>query len=254
MLLEQKVALVFGAGGAIGRTVARAFADEGAQVFLSGRNLAAVEAVADEIGAAGGKASAARVDALDEDAVNRHVSDVVQEAGRIDVVLNAIGFKAVQGVSLTDIDRDDFLSPIVTWTTAQFLTARAAARYMVRERSGVVLTLSASPARLAIASTGGFGVACAAIEGLSRTLAAELSPHGVRVVCIRPHRIGDTLGPDPDFPMAPDEFRSLIENMTLLKRLPTLENVASTAAFLASDGAAAMSGTVADLTGGMSVD
>jgi 3-oxoacyl-[acyl-carrier protein] reductase len=125
---------------------------------------------------------------------------------------------------------------------------------MAKARSGVILTLSASPARLAIASTGGFGVACAAIEGLSRTLAAELSPHGVRVVCIRPHRIGDTLGPDPDFPMGHDEFRTLIENMTLLKRLPTLENVASTAAFLASDGAAAISGTVANLTGGMSVD
>jgi NAD(P)-dependent dehydrogenase (short-subunit alcohol dehydrogenase family) len=254
MLLEQKVAVIFGAGGAIGRTVARTFACEGAKLFLSGRNLAAVEAVAEEIGAAGGEASAARVDALDEDAVNRHVADIVQEAGRIDVVLNAIGFKVVQGVSLTDIDRDDFLLPIATLTTAQFLTARAAARHMAQERSGVILTLSASPARLAIASTGGFGVACAAIEGLSRTLAAELSPHGVRVVCIRPHRIGDTLGPDPDFPMGHDEFRTLIENMTLLKRLPTLENVASTAAFLASDGAAAISGTVANLTGGMSVD
>ena len=254
MLLEQKVAVIFGAGGAIGRTVARTFAREGAKVFLSGRNLAAVEAVAEEIRTAGGEATAARVDALDEDAVNRHVADVVQEAGRIDVVLNAIGFKVVQGVSLTDIDRDDFLSPIATLTTAQFLTARAAARHMAQERSGVILTLSASPARLAIASTGGFGVACAAIEGLSRTLAAELSPHGIRVVCIRPHRIGDTLGPDPDFPMGHDEFRTLIENMTLLKRLPTLENVASTAAFLASDGAAAISGTVANLTGGMSVD
>src|SRR5918999_1164981 len=248
MLLEQKVAVIFGAGGAIGRTVARTFAREGAKVFLSGRNRAAVEAVAEEIRAAGGEASAARVDALDEDAVNRHVADVVQEAGRIDVVLNAIGFKVVQGVSLTDIDRDDFLSPIATLTTAQFLTARAAARHMAQERSGVILTLSASPARLAIASTGGFGVACAAIEGLSRTLAAELSPQGVRVVCIRPHRIGDTLGATPDFPMAKEEFRSFIEGLTLLKQLPTLNQVAQTAAFLASDHAGAMTGTVANLT------
>jgi 3-oxoacyl-[acyl-carrier protein] reductase len=125
---------------------------------------------------------------------------------------------------------------------------------MVQKRSGVILTLSASPARLAIASTGGFGVACAAIEGLSRTLAAELSPHGVRVVCLRPHRIGDTLGPEPDFPMGKDEFRNLLESMTLLKRLPTLDDVANTAAFLASDNAAAMSGAVANLTCGMSVD
>jgi 3-oxoacyl-[acyl-carrier protein] reductase len=254
MLLKDKVAVIYGAGGAIGSAVARTFAREGARVFLSGLNLVPVEAVAKDIIAAGGEAEATRVDALDEDAVEQNAGSVAKKTGRIDVVLNAIGFRAVQGVPLIDLSREDFTSPIATWTTTQFLTARAAARYMVQKRSGVILTLSASPARLAIASTGGFGVACAAIEGLSRTLAAELSPHGVRVVCLRPHRIGDTLGPEPDFPMGQDEFRNLLESMTLLKRLPTLDDVANTAAFLASDKAAAMSGAVANLTCGMSVD
>lgn len=254
MLLKDKVAAIYGAGGAIGSAVARTFAREGARVFLSGRNLVPVEAVAKDIIAAGGQAEAARVDALDEDAVEQNAASVAGKTGRIDVVLNAIGFRAVQGVPLIDLGREDFTFPIATWTTTQFLTARAAARHMVQKRSGVILTLSASPARLAIASTGGFGVACAAIEGLSRTLAAELSPHGVRVVCLRPHRIGDTLGPEPDFPMGQDEFRNFLESMTLLKRLPTLEDVANTAAFLASDNAAAMSGAVANLTCGMSVD
>jgi 3-oxoacyl-[acyl-carrier protein] reductase len=254
MLLKGKVAVIYGAGGAIGSAVARTFAREGASVFLSGRNLVPVEAVAKDIIAAGGRAEAARVDALDEHAVEQNTVSVARKTGRIDVVLNAIGFRAVQGVALIDLGREDFSFPIVTWTTTQFLTARAAARHMVQKRSGVILTLSASPARLAIASTGGFGVACAAIEGLSRTLAAELSPHGVRVVCLRPHRIGDTLGPEPDFPMGRDEFRNLLESMTLLKRLPTLDDVANTAAFLASDKAAAVSGAVANLTCGMSVD
>jgi 3-oxoacyl-[acyl-carrier protein] reductase len=254
MLLKDKVAVIYGAGGAIGSAVARTFAREGARVFLSGRNFAPVEAVAKDIIAAGGQAEAARVDALDEDAVEQNAASVARKTGRIDVVLNAIGFRAVQGIPLIDLGREDFTSPIATWTATQFLTARAAARHMVQKRSGVILTLSASPARLAIASTGGFGVACAAIEALSRTLAAELSPHGVRVVCLRPHRIGDTLGPEPDFPMGRDEFRNLLESMTLLKRLPTLDDVANTAAFLASDNAAAMSGAVANLTCGMSVD
>lgn len=254
MLLRDNIAMIHGAGGAIGGAVARAFAREGAKVFLSGHSLAPVEAVARDIIAAGGAAEAATVDALDEGAVERHATGVAQKAGRIDVVLNAVGFGAVQGVPLVDLRREDFVSPIATWTTTQFLTARAAARHMIPRRSGVILTLSASPARLAIASTGGFGVACAAIEGLSRTLAAELGPHGVRVVCIRPHRIGDTLGAEADFPMGRDEFRSFIENMTLLKRLPVLADVANAAAFLASDNAAAMSGTVANLTCGMSVD
>ena len=160
----------------------------------------------------------------------------------------------MQGVPLLDLKREDFLFPIVTWASTQFLTARAAARHMIKRHAGVILILSASPARLAIASTSGFGVACAAIEGLSRTLAAELSPQGIRVVCLRPHRIDDTLGPDPDFPMGREKFRGYIESLTLLKRLPTLADVANTAAFLASDNAAAMSGTVANLTCGMSVD
>jgi 3-oxoacyl-[acyl-carrier protein] reductase len=254
MLLKGKVAIIHGAGGAIGGAVARAFGREGARLFLSGRTLGPVEAVAREIAAAGGTAEAAPVDALDEDAVERRTAAVADTGGRIDVVLNAMGFAAVQGVPLIELKRDDFAAPIATWTTTQFLTARAAARHMVPKRSGVVLTLSASPARLAVAQTGGFGVACAAIEALTRTLAAELSPAGVRVVCIRPHRIGDTLGPEPDFPMERDAFRTMLENMTLLKRLPTLDDVANTAVFLASDHAAAMSGAVANLSCGMSVD
>ena len=255
MLLRDKVAVIYGAGGAIGGAVARTFAREGAKVFLSGRNAMPVEAVAKDIVAAGGKAEAASVDALDEDAIERHVAEVSRSSGRIDVVFNAVGFGVVQGVPLVDLKRDDFIFPIVTWTTTQFLTARAAARHMAQKRSGVILTLSASPARLALASTAGFGVACAAIEGLTRTLAAELGPQGIRVVCIRPHRIGDTLGPHPDFPVGgAEEFRSLIEGWTLLKRLPSLADVANTAAFLASDNAAAITGTVANLTCGMSVD
>jgi len=253
MLLKDRVAVIYGAGGAIGSAVAGTFAREGARLFLSGRNFAPVQAVAEGIAAAGGRAEAASVDALDEGAVERHTAEVVEKAGRIDVILNAIGTNPVQGVPLIDLKREDFVQPIATWTETQFLTARAAARHMLRRRSGVILTLSASPARLAVAQTAGFGVACAAVEGLTRTLAAELSPQGIRVVCIRPHRIADTLE-TPDFPMGQEKFRSFIEDMTLLKRLPTLAEVANAAAFLASDKAAAMTGTVANLSCGMSVD
>ena len=254
MLLTNKTALIFGAGGALGGAVARAFAAEGAQLFLSGRTLAKVEALAQEITAAGGAASASQVDALDEASVNEHVAAVVRTAGRVDVTLNAIGFQAVQGVPLVDLAMQDFQHPITTWTSSQFLTARAAARQMVAQRSGVILTLSASPARLAVAMTGGFGVACAAIEGLTRTLAAELGPHGVRAVCLRPHRIEDAMPPEADLPMTKSEFRAFLEGMTLTKQLPTLAGVAQTAAFLASDHAAAITGTVANLTSGASVD
>jgi NAD(P)-dependent dehydrogenase (short-subunit alcohol dehydrogenase family) len=138
---------------------------------------------------------------------------VAKKVDRIDVVFNAIGFDSHQGTPLLELALEDFSFPIETWTRAQFLTARSAARRMVTKRSGVILMLSASPARMAIPLTGGFGVACAAIEGLSRTLAGELSPQGVRVVCLRPHRIGDTLPMAPEFPkMERESFRELLED------------------------------------------
>ena len=248
MLLHGKTAIVYGAGGAIGSAVARAFGAEGAKVFLSGRTLGPVEAVAQEIVAAGGSAEAAQVDALDEDAVDRHADRVAEEAGGIDVSFNAIGIHAVQGTPLTELALSDFAFPITTWPSTQFLTARAAARHMVGKGAGVIITLTASPARLALPGAGGFGVACAAIEALTRTLAAELGPEGVRVVGLQPHRIGDS-GASADPRSDEAEFRKALEDMTLLKRLPTLAEVANTAVFLASDHAGAMTGAVANLTG-----
>jgi 3-oxoacyl-[acyl-carrier protein] reductase len=253
MLLQDKTAIVYGAGGAIGSAVARAFAAEGARVFLSGRTLGPVQAVAEEIAAAGGSAEAAQVDALDEAAVDRYTDQVAEQAGDIDVCFNAVGVHAVQGTPLTDLALSDFAYPITTWASTQFLTARAAARHMVTKRKGVILTITASPARLAIPGAGGFGVACAAIEGLTHTLAAELGPQGVRVVCLKPHRIADS-GATADPRSEEADFRRLLEDMTLLKRLPTVAEVAHTAVFVASDHAGAMTGAVANLTGGMSVD
>lgn len=251
-MLYGKTAVVFGASGAIGGAVAKAFAREGAQVFLSGRDGARVRAVARDIEAAGGTAEPATVDALDEAAVERHIAEVVEKAGSVDMVLNAMGVWPVQGVALSDIAAADFTYPIATWPTSQFLTARAAARHMGQRGAGVILTLSAS-ASAAVGMTGGFGVACAAVEALTRTLAAELGPRGVRVACLRPHRIGETMV-KADFDVPREEFVGILEGMTMLRKLPTLADVANTAVFLASDHAAALTGTVTHLTCGMNVD
>jgi NAD(P)-dependent dehydrogenase (short-subunit alcohol dehydrogenase family) len=147
MLLEGKTAIVYGAAGAIGGAVARAFAREGASVFLAGRALAPVQAVAEEI-AAGGAAEAASVDALDEQAVNQHAAAVATKAGRIDISFNAISLGDVQGTRLLDIPLADFSRPITTGTRTHLLTARAAARHMIERRAGVILTLTASAVRL----------------------------------------------------------------------------------------------------------
>ncbi|HXJ62389.1 MAG TPA: SDR family NAD(P)-dependent oxidoreductase, partial [Actinomycetota bacterium] len=97
MLLENRTAVVHGAGGPVGRAVAGAFAREGATVFLTGRTAEPLEPVAAEIAETGGRAETALVDVLDEEAVDRHADDVSREAGSIDVVFNSVGYGDVHG-------------------------------------------------------------------------------------------------------------------------------------------------------------
>ena len=136
MLLQNKNAVIYGGGGAIGGAVARAFAREGAKVFLAGRTLAKLDAVAREISAAGGAVETAQVDALDEQTVEKHLEAVIGRAARIDISFNAVGFNEIQGIPLIDLSFEDFIFPITGWSTTVFLTSRAAARRMVRQGTG----------------------------------------------------------------------------------------------------------------------
>jgi 3-oxoacyl-[acyl-carrier protein] reductase len=147
MLLEGKNAVIYGGGGKVGSAVARVFAGEGARVFLAGRTIATLDEVAGKITAAGGVAETDQVDTLDEQAIERHVGEVVEQAGSIDVSFNAISIRDVQLTPLVEMSLEDFMRPISTGTTTHFLTARAAARQMSTHGSGVILTFSASAVR-----------------------------------------------------------------------------------------------------------
>lgn len=259
MLLSEKNAVIYGAGGAVGRAVAHAFAREGARVYLAGRTLSKLDAVADEISTAGGIAETAVIDALEQRAINAHVADIVRKAGRIDISFNAISMDDVQGIPLAEMSLDDFARPIDIGTRSQFLTATAAARPMVRQGSGVILMLTATPARLATPHCGGFGVACAALEGLCRQLAAEVGPKGVRVVCLRSAGSPESISETMDIHAAAgnvtrDDFIASLAELTVLKRLPALAEVGDVAALMASDYASSMTGTVANMTCGAIVD
>jgi 3-oxoacyl-[acyl-carrier protein] reductase len=136
VLLEGKNAVVYGAAGSIGGAVARAFAGEGARVFLAGRTRETLDSVADEIRAAGGRtAETAVVDALDERAVDEHADRVAAEAGGIDISMNAITHPSKHGTPLAEMELDDFTSEVMTALSS----TRAAARHMIRRRSGVIL-------------------------------------------------------------------------------------------------------------------
>jgi len=176
MLLNDKVAVIYGAGGGIGGAVALAFAREGAKLFLTGRQRAPVEVVAKEVVSAGGSADVAEVDALDERAVDKHLQSVIDKAGRVDISFNAVGIPnaKILGVPLTELDVEQFSLPITTLATSYFLTACLAARRMVANKSGVIMTVTATHSREGIPLVGGYGPAQAAKEALTRALSAEL--------------------------------------------------------------------------------
>lgn len=260
MLLDKKNAIVYGAGGAIGSAVAQAFAEAGARVFLTGRTSDTLEVVADKIRASGGVADVATVDAMDEDAVEAHADAVVRGAGSLDISFNAISLPqtGIQGTRIVDLSPAGFDLPMAVYSRANFLTARAAARRMTGQGSGVIVTITASPSRTAVPLMGGMAPAWAAIEALSRGLAAELGPHGVRVVCLNAagmpetSQLSEVYGLHADaYGISRDAFLARMADRTLRKRLPTVAEIADVAAFVASDRAAAITGTVANLTGGM---
>jgi NAD(P)-dependent dehydrogenase (short-subunit alcohol dehydrogenase family) len=250
MLLEDKTAVIYAAGGAIGAAVAGAFAREGARVFLTGRDLAKLDALAEDIGAAG----TAQVDALDVQAVEAHLDTL----RAVDISFNAVGpGPSPHRTSLTALSADAFTAPVAFYARSNFVTATAAARRMGAQGSGVIVTLTALPGRLPANQLGGQAAAWAAVEAFTRSLALEVGPAGVRVVCLRSHAIPETPLIEANFAtagaaagIAPAEFQARLEATTLLKRLPTLAELADTAAFIASDRAGAMTGTAVNLSAG----
>ncbi|MCX4919614.1 SDR family NAD(P)-dependent oxidoreductase [Streptomyces sp. NBC_00687] len=267
LLLADKNAVIHGGGGAIGGAVARVFAREGARVFIAGRTQGKLDTVARDIAAAGGRVETAQVDVFDEAAVEKHAESVAATAGSIDIALDAVSVPHDQGTLLADLSVEEFMRPVDGFLRALFITSKAVARHMGGERPGVILTLSEPGSKLAAGGILGHSVSAAGKEAFSRVLAAELAPHNIRVVCIRPHAVVDapaagSYTKDLFKPMAAAAGQSVQEMLddggmaqgTLLKRLPTLSEIAETAAFLASDRAGAMTGTVANLSAGALVD
>jgi len=259
MLLENKIAVIYGAGGAIGGAVARAFASDGATLFLTGRHRASIETVARDVVAAGGSAEAAEVDALDEQSVNRHLQSVIDTSGRLDISFNAVGIPntKILGVPLVDLDVEQFLLPIAIYAKSYFMTARMAARRMVANRSGVIMTVTALHSRTGIPLVGGYGPAMAAKEALTRDLSAELAPHGIRVVGLRPQAMPETPTIKDAFEprarasgMTWEQWQEFLASRTHARRLMSLEELAHMAVFMASDRASGMTGTIVNLTMG----
>ena len=256
MLLENKNAVVYGAAGSVGSAVARAFAREGAKVFLTACDAATLDGLAKELDGA----EVAQVDATSESAVEEHLASI---EGQVDVSFNAIGIpqKGIQGVRLTELAVDAFLRPAEIYLRSHFVTARAAARRMVAQQSGVILLHTPEPARLGLTLVGGMGPMWAALEGFSRGLSAEVAQYGVRSVVLRTTGMPETSTIDVVFSahaegegITREQFEAFATNVTHRRRPTTLAELGDVAAFIASDRASAMTGTVANLTVGAVVD
>ena len=263
-VLSGKHAVVFGAAGTIGAAVAREFAVAGAEVYLSGRTKSNMEAVAKQITANGGRAHTAVVDTLDDAAVNQYISSVVHETGKIDIILDAAGPLAKEYGNTkmaVDLPIDEFMVPLETIVKSRFITARAAARQMVKQRSGVIILVTGSPARPHVPGATAIGAAFSAMENLTQNLAFEVSPFGVRVVCVRTlanvdsRSIQDTMGfLAGQFNITKDQAMAQIAQSNFLKVPATVQDTANAAVLVASDRARMMTGTVVNATAGAALD
>ena len=261
MLLKNKTAVVYGGGGPIGAAVAKAFAKEGAMVFIAGRTSFTLEAIVGQITANGGIAEMAVVDAFDKTQVLQHLDYIIEKTGSIDIFFNAVGIGGKQGLPLAAMNYEDFVLPVINAMKSHFNASTIVSEYMARKNGGVILTITANAARKPYPDIGGFGVACAAIEGFCRQLAFEQGRHGVRVICLRSAGSPDTPGVNEVFNLhaanagiSREEFDAAFAERTMLKKLPALAEVADAAVLMASDKAGAVTAAVINITCGELAD
>ena len=259
--LENKVAVVYGDGN-VGAAIAKAFAHEGTKVFLAGRTVKKLNAIANEILSGGGAVETSQLNALDEQAVEKHMNEVIKKAGKIDISFNAIGIpqKGIQGIPLTELPVESFSLPITTYVTSHFVTAKAAARRMVKQEQGVIFMHTPNASRISPPFVGGMVPAWAALEALCRSLSVECGQYGVRAVCLLTTGIPETSLIDEVWEIHGkahgitfEQFHSVMEGMTHRRRLTTLEELTNAAVFAASDEGSAITGTNLNLTAGMIV-
>lgn len=261
MLLRDRTAIVYGGSGAVGGAVARAFAREGARVVLAARGRDGLEAVAEEIRRTGGKAEVAPVDATDRDAVEAHLAGIVDRAGPVKAMFNASGWEDTQGELLTEMSFQRYIGCIDIALKNWFVTGTAMARHMAANGGGVIVGIVANAGTQPYSHTGGFSVACAAVQHYLRQLAIENGPHGVRVCWVRSPGSPDAPGVREAWQlranetgMSFDEVATLFGKDTPLRKVTALAQVADAAVLLSSDLAAGMTATVANATAGAQMD
>ncbi|MGD9614418.1 MAG: SDR family NAD(P)-dependent oxidoreductase [Alphaproteobacteria bacterium] len=240
--LDGRLALVTGAGRGIGRAVALALADAGAELLLNSRTPSELEAVAAEIAGRGGRARPLPFDVTD----SRAARDAIAALSRLDILVNNAGFNRPQ--SFLDVDEATLDHLVALNIKAPFVVAQEAARHMVRDGFGVVINVTSQMGHVGSERDRTVYVMTKhAIEGLTKAMAVELAPKGVRVVSIAPTFI-DTPLTAPFF--ANPDFRDWVLKRLPIGRVGTVEEVAHAVVFLASPAAGLVTGSSLLVDGG----
>jgi NAD(P)-dependent dehydrogenase (short-subunit alcohol dehydrogenase family) len=188
------------------------------------------------------------------------MSETVSKTGKVDISFNAIGIPqtGIQGTPLIELSLESFSLPIITYTQSHFVTAKTAARRMVKQGHGVIAMHTPNASRISPPFVGGMVPAWAAMEALCRSLSVECGQYGVRAVCLHTTGIPETSLIDEVFEIHGkahgtnyEQFHAVMNSMTHRRRLTTLEELTNSAVFVASDEGSAITGTILNLTAGM---
>jgi glucose 1-dehydrogenase len=244
--LTDHVAIVTGAGGGLGGAISRRLSADGATVIACYRTSAgqAQQVVAD-IRAVGARASAVEVDVTDTAAVAQIVDQVVAEHGRIDVLVNNAG--VMRRSPFLEISEDDWDATIATNLKAYFVFSQQVARVMAVQRSGSIVHVSSTNEELASADCTAYAVSKGGVRMLTRQMALELGPFGIRTNAVGPGMVETNLNRAQ---LAEPVFRGNALARVPLGRFVVPADVAAAVAFLASPNAASINGATVPVDGG----
>jgi len=245
--LDGRVALVTGSSRGIGAAIAKLFAERGALVVVHGRDADAVRTVVADIEKSGGHALAAIADLTHYDQIEAMRDSIDQDLGPVDILVANAGGSTVRPGPLEDIAEADWRASVDANLTATFLTIKAFLPGMRQRHSGTIITMSSAAARRPTPQSPlAYAVAKAAIEVLTKQLAAQAGPEGIRVNCIAP----ETILTERNQQQIPEAIQEQLRQSHPIQRLGTPDDVAHAALFLASDHSSWISGTTLDIAGG----
>lgn len=244
--LAGKVALVTGASRGLGRAIADAFAAAGALVVLNARDATALDVVARQLQAAGGKCEAAAFDVADEAAQTAALAGIMARHGRLDIVVANAGIQHRQ--ALVDFATADFKRILDTNLTAVWTLAREAAKLMIPNKTGRIIITGSISGYLARPSISAYVASKGAVHALTRALAVELAPHRITVNGLAPGFFATEMNTALT---QNAEFSAWVERVTPLARWGDPTEIGGPALFLASDAATYVTGHILTVDGGM---